>query len=125
MRQDPEETRELERSIATTRDVAERLCAALDNELRALGERARAAGSHSTLGEVEADLAEATTRLNAVRAKEHELASIMISAIHRGDIDAVHRHQPDSETLRDAAGSIMAEIIELKALRAEMLRPAD
>lgn len=125
MSRPPTDHRELELDIAATREAAERLSAALDTELRSLGDRARQAGVTSTLAEVEADLADATARLAAVSAKGQEMAVRTIASMSRPgpfDPEEIRVLKAESEALRDAAEPIRAEIADLNALRAELRR---
>ena len=77
----PERNHELERDIALTRQVAEHLSVALDAELRVQQERARGVGEGTTLAQLDADLADATARLEALRAQV-DLVQAEIAEIH-------------------------------------------
>jgi hypothetical protein len=134
MRHDPKVKHELERDIALTREVAERLSLALDEELQSQQQRARGVGAGTTLAQVDRDLAEATARLETLRAKGRELFLQAESAgLASGAgaaqrlaarVDALQRLNAEMEALRADTEFVHAEIAEIRAVRAELARGA-
>ena len=114
----------LKHDMAQTDAIAERVIEALDRELRAQSERARAVGAMNTLPEAEADLARATERLSAIEEKIGELGQRARHAMERFDMAEVRATLSESEALHVEAEPIAAEIMELKALVAELRRVA-